>query len=106
MELQAFLEAVDTALSGIGNPAAMDRLRMRAQQMADMTGWAPGVIDPEGRLDVVLARLQDRAKLLYAEGSAALVAELHDALGDLRAAIVRHDADVTGHGAEDDLDSL
>ena len=69
-----------------------------------MTGWAPGVIDAQGRLDAELARLQDSARTLYAERSAHPVAELHDALGDLRVAVARHDAEVTGTSPEDDLE--
>jgi hypothetical protein len=72
--------------------------------MADMTGWAAGVIDAQGRLDAELARLQDRARTLYEERSAHPMAELHDALGDLRGAIARYDAEVTGTGSEEDLE--
>jgi hypothetical protein len=67
-----------------------------------MTGWAPGVIDPHGRIDSELARLQDRAKALYLENNDQAVAALHDALSDLRQAIAQHDSDFAAPEDDDD----
>jgi hypothetical protein len=102
MNISDFLKSVDAVLQGDRSHALLDQLRAVAEQMADMTGWAPGVIDPHGRIDGELLRLQERAKVLYVENHDQAIAALHDALGELRQAIAEHDSHFEAPADDDD----
>jgi hypothetical protein len=73
--------------------------------MADMTGWATGPIDPQGKIAAAFELLKLQARRRFEETQSPEVAELHDALGDLLIAIATHDDDLNPDGisaSEDD----
>ena len=96
------LQAVERYLDA-PDAAALPVLTQAATDLADMVGWAPGPIDPEGLLNVRFLTLQESLRERYSARPDASVAGLHDALGALGDAIVRHDLDLTSrHDADDD----
>jgi hypothetical protein len=106
MTFAELLSAVDAALRDGPAPGTLERLSRAAQQVADMTGWAPGVIDLHGRIDDALLRLQDQAKTLYLRDHDGGAAALHDALADLRQAIASHDLQWTAPPDDGDDDAI
>jgi hypothetical protein len=102
MTLSELLKAVDAALKGSHSLGAPAQLAQQAQQIAAMVDWAPGAIDAQGRLDQRLLFLQEQLKARFLEGGEPALAELHDALGDLRQAIAEHDLHCGRQQNEDD----
>ena len=75
-----------------------------ALQMAEMVGWAPGMIDPGGELNTGLERLRQMARDRYEREPRPGMASLHDAIADLMDAVARHDRDLRGDCVvEDDV---
>lgn len=72
--------------------------------MADMTSWATGPIDPQGKIAAAFELLKLQVRMRFEETQSPEVAQLHDALGDLLIAIATHDDDLNpdGIGASED----
>lgn len=72
--------------------------------MADMTSWATGPIDPQGKITAAFELLKLQVRMRFEETQSSEVAQLHDALGDLLIAIATHDDDLNpdGIGASED----
>lgn len=102
MTISELMKAVDAVLKGDHSLGTPGLLAQKAQQAAAVVGWAPGAIDPQGRLDEMLQLLQERLKAQFLSGSDTAIAELHDAMGDLRQAIAEHDLHFKGPQDEDD----
>jgi hypothetical protein len=82
-------------------PAAVPVLTQAIVDLADMVGWAPGPIDPNGRFADRLLALLTRLRERHAAEADAGVAAIHDALGTLGDAIVRHDRDFSADDPDD-----
>lgn len=80
----------------------LQRLTRRAGEIASLTGWAPGQIDPEGRFDTICQQLLHKARQLYEQNQQQEIAELHDALAELRETVARHDDDLRPDSSEGD----
>lgn len=105
MNLSELHAAISAALAQATGGAALHGLAVEAERMADMTGWATGPIDPQGRIAAAFELLKLQARSRFEETQDAAVAQLHDAIGDLLHAIASHDDDLDPHGmgtAEDD----
>ena len=90
------------ALAAEPDAEILQGLTVNAQQIADMVGWADDVIDKDDRVSEAFAGLQARAKTYYEACKHEDVAVLHDAIGDLMVAIIRHDEDLTPSTDGDD----
>lgn len=90
--------------AAIQNPAAHDleQLKVHAQQIADMTTWAPAMIDPNGQASAISLELEQQLRAIYAETQNQSVAELHDALCEVRGAIAQHDDDLRPRREDDE----
>jgi hypothetical protein len=102
MTIGELIKAVEAVLARDPAPSAPGLLAQKAQQVAAVVGWAPGAIDGQGRLDEILERLQEQLKARFLSDSDSAMAELHDALGDLRQAIAEHDLHFEAPRDEDD----
>lgn len=102
MTLKELCKAVNEALNDHPDGLNLRRLSRSAAEIASLTGWAPGVIDPNGRFAKICVDLQQRARDLYEKTGKDEVAELHDALADLREAVARHDSDLAPDHDDDD----
>lgn len=94
------------ALSVEPDPAILMDLTKQAKQLSDMVGWADGIIDREGRVSEAFIQLQAQARKQHETTGDENVAIFHDALGDLLAAIFRHDEDLmpSANDADDSVD--
>ncbi len=106
MTLKELCKAVNEALNEHPDGLNLKRLSRSATEITSLTGWAPGVIDPQGRFDKICVDLQQRARDLYEKTGKTEVAELHDALADLREAVARHDYDLAPDSDSDDSDDV
>ena len=104
MNLSELHASISQALAQAPGDAPLHGLAIEAERMADMTGWAIGPIDPQGRIAAAFELLKLQARGRYEETQRPEVAELHDALGDLINAIASHDDDLNpdGIGASED----
>lgn len=102
MTINEWMKAVDAVIEGDRSPGTPALLAQQARQAAAMVGWAPGAIDAQGRLDQRLQLLQERLKAEFSSSNDMAMAELHDAVGDLRQAIAEHDLHFEGPQDEDD----
>ncbi len=89
------------ALAAEPDEAVLTDLAKHAQQLADMVGWADGIIDKHGRVSEAFIQLQAQARSQHEATGDENVAILHDALGDLLAAIFRHDEDLMPSSNDD-----
>lgn len=92
--VERFLRVPDVAASQVLTQAAVD--------LADMVGWAPGPIDPDGQLVDRLLALLERLREHHAAHATDGAVALHDALAALSDAIVRHDQDLAAGEPDDD----
>lgn len=104
MTLKELCKAVNDALNDRPDGRRVQQLARNAQETAALTGWAPGVIDPQGRFAKICKDLEDRARALYERTTRRELAELHDALAELRETVARHDEDIKPSPADDDGD--
>jgi hypothetical protein len=95
MTITEFHRMAVAALAAEPDKVILKDLAKQAQQLSDMVGWADGVIDRDGRVSEAFLQLQAQARLQHEATSDENVAILHDSLGDLLAAIFRHDEDLT-----------
>ena len=93
MTITEFHAQAAVALAAEPDEAVLIELAKEAQQLADMVSWAEGVIDKEGRVSEALFWLQKRAVKQHEATGDKNVAILHDTVGELLAAIYRHDED-------------
>jgi hypothetical protein len=85
---------VGSALDGPVDGARLSRLAVETRRLADMVGWAPGAIDPDGHVVGRFEGLRATAMVGYKRSGEQPLALIHDALADLITAIVRHDRDL------------
>ena len=104
--LKELCKAVNDALNDHPDGLTLKRLSRSAVEIASLTGWAPGVIDPHGRFAKICVDLQQRARDLYEKTGKTEVAELHDALADLRETVARHDDDLNPNTDDKDSDDV
>ena len=90
------------ALATSPDEAILKDLAKQAQLLSDMVGWADGIIDKEGRVSEAFFQLQAQARTQHEATGDQSVAIFHDALGDLLAAIYRHDEDLTPSSNDND----
>lgn len=103
MKLPELYQAVERLLDAEQADAdECTQLAKRAVEIAALTTWAPGAIDPQGRAAEISGQLEARLRERYGEDRGQALAELHDALADLRAAIARHDEDLRPSAGGDD----
>ena len=104
MNLNELHAAISKALAQTSETAPLRGLAVEAERMADMTGWAIGPIDPQGRVAAAFELLKLQARARFEETQSPEMAQLHDALGDLLNAIAGHDDDLRpdGLGASED----
>ena len=95
MTISEFHQAVMAALAVEPNKDILQDLSGEAQALSDMTGWADDIIDKDDRVFDALTDLQSRAKRYFEACKHEDVAVLHDAIGNLIVAIIRHDEDLT-----------
>lgn len=102
MTISEFHQAVMAALATEPNKEVLQGLSNEAQQLADMVSWADDIIDKDDRVSEAFTNLQERAKTYYEACKHEDVAVLHDAIGDLMVAIIRHDEDLDPSSDSDD----
>jgi hypothetical protein len=105
MNLSELHASISKALAQASDDAPLRGLAVEAERMADMTGWAIGPIDPQGRIAAAFELLKLQVRQRFEESQSHEMAALHDALGDLLTAIATHDDDLNPDGAgasEDD----
>lgn len=102
MTITEFHRLAMAALAAEPDETVLIDLAKEAQQLSDMVGWADGIIDQEGRVTEALDRLRAQARAQHEASSDKNVAILHDALGNLLAAIYQHDEDLTSSSNADD----
>ena len=95
MTITEFHRMAVAALAAEPDEAILIELAKEAQQLSDMVGWADGIIDKEGRVTEAFIQLQAQARTQHEATGDQNVAILHDVLGELLAAIYRHDEDLT-----------
>jgi len=94
MTVTEFHTAALAALASEPNPTILKELAKQAQQLADMVGWADGIIDKDGQVSTAFLQLQNQARTQYKANNDSNLATFHDELGNLLAAIVKHDEDL------------
>ena len=102
MTITEFHQAVMAALAVAPKEEVLQDLAGQAQQLGDMVGWADDIIDNEGRVSDAFHDLQARARAQHEATKDDNVAILHDALGELMVAIIRHDEDLKPSADSDD----
>ena len=102
MTITEFHQAVVAALSVEPETEILQDLAGEAQHLADQVGWADGIINKDDRVSDALTALQTRAKTYYQACKHEDVAILHDAIGDIMVAVVKHDTDLTPSTDGDD----
>lgn len=95
MTVTEFHRAALAALATETDEVTLKELAKQAHQLADMVGWASGIIDKKGVVSDAFLKLQAKARSHYETNSDQNVALLHDAIGDILAAVLRHDEDLT-----------
>ncbi len=90
------------ALAAEPDEESLIELAKEAQQLADMVSWAGGIIDKKGRVSEALFWLQKQAVKKHKATDDQNVAILHDAIGELIAAVYRHDEDLEPSSESDD----
>ncbi len=102
MTITEFHQAVMAALGVEPDAEVLQGLSDEAQQLADMVGWADDIIDKDDSVSDAFTDLQARAKTYYEACKHEDVAILHDAIGDLMVAIIKHDNDLNPSTDGDD----
>lgn len=102
MTITEFHRLVVAALAAEPNEDTLIELAKEAQQLSDMVGWADGLIDKEGRVSDAFMKLQAQARTQHEATNDANLAILHDAIGELMVAILRHDEDLKPSTDSDD----
>jgi hypothetical protein len=90
------------ALATEPDEETLQGLTGEAQQLADMVGWADDIIDKDCRVSDAFMDLQARARARHEVSNDGNVAILHDVLGELMAAILKHDEDLRPSSDSDD----
>lgn len=98
MNLSELHASISKALAQVPGSAPLHGLAVEAERMADMTGWATGPIDPQGKIAAAFELLKLQIRMRFEETQSPEVAVLHDAIGDLLAAIAAHDDDLNPDG--------
>ncbi len=106
MKLPELYQGLQAALAAPLNPDDLTIFTNHAKELTALTTWAPGLIDPQGQACAISIALEGKNRSLYEAGANDSLAELHDALLDLRSAIIQHDEDRTPSkdSGQDDVD--
>jgi hypothetical protein len=96
-----YREAID-AIAAEPDEVNLKELSKQAEKLADMVGWADGVIDKDGQVSKAFILLQEQTRSRHKTTGDENLAILHDALGNLLAAIIRHDDDLRPSTNNDD----
>lgn len=102
MKLPELMRAIGNVAQTGGTAAHCEELAREAGRLADMVGWADGLIDPKGQLLERLATLQEDLTVRQAQTDHAGIALLQNALTGLGRAIARHDEQLDPDSAGDD----
>ena len=102
MTITEFHQAVMEALAVDPDEEVLQDLAGQAQQLGDMVGWADDIIDKDSRVSDAFHDLQTRARTQHDATKDDNVAILHDAIGTLMGAILRHDEDLKPSTDSDD----
>lgn len=102
MTVNEFHRAAVAALAKEPDMVVLKNLAKQAEQLADMVGWADGVIDKNGSVSDAFIQLQAQARLRHESSGDENLAIFHDALGNLVAAIFQHDEDLRPSSSHDD----
>lgn len=81
-------------------------LAQEVSDLADMVGWADGLIDPEQKIFVRLEALMESLRERYGRTTEPSIAALHDVLAELHGAIDRHDRDLDVKRDADEEDAF
>ncbi len=101
MTVTDFHRAALAALAAEPNEIVFKELAKQAEQLADMVGWADGIIDKDGKVSDAFMQLQTQARSRYEATGDENIAILHDALGILLAAVFQHDEDLKPSSSND-----
>lgn len=102
MSVAKFHREAVAALAAEPDEIVLKDLAKQAQQLSDMVGWADGIIDKDGRVSEAFTQLQAQARLQHEATGDENIAIFHDAVGDLLAAIFRHDGDLAPSSNDSD----
>lgn len=107
MKLPELYERLQVALAGPLNVDELAFFTRQAKELAAHTKLAPGIIDPTGQACALNIELENRIRALFETEARDTLAALHDALLDLRSAIIQHDEDLTPskESGQGDVDS-
>ena len=106
MTLNELCKAVNDALNDRPDGRRLRQLARNAGELASLTGWAPGAIDPQGRFAKICKDLEGRTRTLYERSAQQELAELHDALAELRETVARHDDDLKPSSEDDEIEPV
>ncbi len=95
MTITEFHRAAVAALAAEPDEFVLKELAKHAEQLCDMVGWADGTIDKDGRVSKAFTQLQAQARSQHEVTGDQNIAILHDALGNILAAVFQHDQDLT-----------
>lgn len=106
MKLPELYQRLQAALAAPLNVDDLTLFTQHAKELAALTTWAPGIIDPTGQACAINIELEGQIRALYEAEASDSLAALHDALLDLRSAIIQHDEDLTPSkdSGQDDVD--
>lgn len=102
MNLREFQSAATAVLVREPQTQELRQVSGMASDLAEMVGWAPGIIDTRGEVRAVLERIRSSASQMYAAKGMQEVAIFHDAVAALMDAIAGHDRDLEPSGPGDD----
>lgn len=107
MKLPELYERLQAALAGPVNVDNLAFFTNHAKALAAHTKLAPGIIDPTGQACAINIELEGRIRALFETEASDALAALHDALLDLRSAVIQHDEDLTPskESGQGDVDS-
>lgn len=106
MGIAELFRTINTTVQTGASTDQYEKLAHDTSNLADMVGWAPGLIDPEGEWLERLAQLQNTIEIRQRQTQELTLMLLNDRLTYLGQTIARHDADVSGSDEDDVNDSL
>lgn len=102
MTVTEFHREAVLALAAEPNELVLTNLVKVAHELGDMVSWAEDIIDKEGRVSTAFLKLQAQARAKFEDTRNENIAALHDEIGNILAAIHKHDEDLTPSTDSDD----